>query len=289
MHDIKSRLWGAADSATRGLVMSLEAFGLSTTEALVYIDLLRRGPSNGSNMASRLDERASRGEAYGVLQRLVEKNMVEQGSKYPAMYYPVDPSKALSTVLEERATELAMLKTKRDELVAGLIGVKQKGVDRPDDDPYMATLYYKTGIHNRIKLLIREAENIVYVIADKEQLTAIYHSEICDSVKGVTKQGKDIRLIVNESDSALLRSIGKDFGQIAVRASESQITGWILLEKGRQVMISLGSELNNGTVAGQRVLWTNSQNMLSNQLLLCEHLWESSRPITISARGKKGS
>lgn len=69
--------------------VDLTAFGFTPTESLVYITLLRLGPSTGYAVAR--SARVARANAYGALEGLVTRGAASRASGRPARYRPTDP------------------------------------------------------------------------------------------------------------------------------------------------------------------------------------------------------
>lgn len=69
--------------------VDLTAFGFTPTESLVYITLLRLGPSTGYAVAQ--SARVARANAYGALEGLVTRGAASRASGRPARYRPTDP------------------------------------------------------------------------------------------------------------------------------------------------------------------------------------------------------
>ena len=70
-------------------VVDLTAFGFTPTESLVYVTLLRLGPSTGYAVAR--GARVARANAYGALEGLVARGAASRASGRPARYRPTDP------------------------------------------------------------------------------------------------------------------------------------------------------------------------------------------------------
>lgn len=69
--------------------VDLTAFGFTPTESLVYVTLLRLGPSTGYAVAR--GARVARANAYGALEGLVTRGAASRASGRPARYRPTDP------------------------------------------------------------------------------------------------------------------------------------------------------------------------------------------------------
>src|SRR6266508_2482682 len=69
--------------------VDLTPFGFTPTESVVYVTLLRLGPSTGYAVAR--GARVARANAYGALEGLVTRGAASRASGRPARYRPTDP------------------------------------------------------------------------------------------------------------------------------------------------------------------------------------------------------
>src|SRR5919204_1607207 len=72
----------------------LTPFGFTPTESLVYVTLLRIGPSTGYAVARAA--RLARANAYGALEGLVLRGAATRTSTRPVRYRPTDPQALLA-------------------------------------------------------------------------------------------------------------------------------------------------------------------------------------------------
>jgi sugar-specific transcriptional regulator TrmB len=112
----------------------LEAIGLSSGEAEIYLILLRLGEALGSEIARRT--RISRPHVYGILDKLQDKGLVSYVVKAGKKYYkPADPEKLydllkekehiISTMMPQLKEFYAAIKPKlRIEVYEGKEGIK---------------------------------------------------------------------------------------------------------------------------------------------------------------------
>ena len=88
--------------------VDLTPFGFTPTESLVYVTLLRLGPSTGYAVARAA--RLARANAYGALEGLVTRGAAGRAAGRPTRYRPTDPQAllaALATLQGEALDRLA--------------------------------------------------------------------------------------------------------------------------------------------------------------------------------------
>lgn len=101
------------------MIEYLLEFGLTETQAKVYVLLLRYGKTSAPNITKRM--KVHRREGYRVLRELVEKRIVtESKNSRPVMFSALAPKDALNSLLERQANRLEHLKKNMPRLVEWL-------------------------------------------------------------------------------------------------------------------------------------------------------------------------
>ena len=99
----------------QALIEKLEAFGLSTKEAHLYVILLKYGPKTTGELAKLLH--SYRVEIYRLVETLTEKEMVEESVEKPTKYAAVAVEAALTGATMQRAYELRWMEENRDQVL----------------------------------------------------------------------------------------------------------------------------------------------------------------------------
>lgn len=96
------------------LVRRLQDYGVDETEATLYYNLSRLGPSRAATVADAAGHK--RTDVYRVLDGLVEKGFAEKTLERPALYVPRPLDEALERSLAARRAQTAILERQRAEL-----------------------------------------------------------------------------------------------------------------------------------------------------------------------------
>jgi len=110
-------------------LLALREFGLSEKEAIVYLTLLREGPSTVTPLISKTQ--LQRGSLYDILERLIEKGVVSYViAANRKNFQAVDPKRLLALIeekhqrMEEALPSLLTLQKKGETTVVVLKGKK---------------------------------------------------------------------------------------------------------------------------------------------------------------------
>src|ERR1700742_3988473 len=82
----------------------LEQLGLSSTEAGIYLTLLKSGPLSASALA--IATQIPRTSVYPTLASLVDKGLVEDGAEHGSRFTAVPPDEALATLISREEETL---------------------------------------------------------------------------------------------------------------------------------------------------------------------------------------
>ena len=98
----------------------------------------------------------------------------------------------------------------------------------------------------------------------------MYHTEIPEEIKLLSKK-LDIRLILPKTDN--VKDLTAKFIGAEIRCGTLPAQGLIVLEEGRQLIMSGNIRSNNASGSDLSVLYTNNFGVVSNLQYLCENLW----------------
>ncbi len=107
--------------------LELEELGLSSSEAQVYLALLRTSGGLGASAIANAAGMQRTG-IYPILDALLEKGMVERGAGYGGRFTAVAPKQALPSLIAREKQELA-----NRERLAGELADKLESVAEPID------------------------------------------------------------------------------------------------------------------------------------------------------------
>ena len=138
----------ASSPSEDDVVSLMKELGFTTSEAKVYLALLKQNPATGYDLATRSD--VPRSAIYGILHRLEAVGLVNAVQDKPAKYVPISPDRLHRTLEARFSKNLGDLKT-------GL----EKIVGRPKD-ALTWTLHGYAPMIAEAESLIRRAETSVH-------------------------------------------------------------------------------------------------------------------------------
>jgi len=130
--------------------------------------------------------------------------------------------------------------------------------------------------------LIENAVDDVYIITTLKDLSKMYHSSIPEKIKICEKNGGKVKLLTELDNYDLLSFIIR-FGATETRIGKLSSKGRIIVEKGKQMIMSdvIWNNSEQKNVVFDYAICTNSIEMVNNIFILCNHLWKNSKPIQL--------
>lgn len=137
---------------TNDIVQRLTRFGLSKTDALVYLEVVKQGRTNGYQIAKSLG--MTRSTIYSSIDNLYLNGYLYMISGTVKEYEAKSPNVTLSQLQEKTIEDIAILKK---ELTA---------LARPEEKPFFFNLSGHDSLILKIKELINESESELYLNTD---------------------------------------------------------------------------------------------------------------------------
>ncbi len=111
---------------TDKLIRSLEPYGLSPDEAIIYLDLLENSTSSALSISRRIH--IGRTKVYRLLDMLIAKELVIQKFNETGLTFVADSPSQLEFLLTKREGELSTLRTNLPRVIEGLERETQIGM-----------------------------------------------------------------------------------------------------------------------------------------------------------------
>lgn len=114
------------------LESALEDLGISSTEAALYLELLRNGALSASELAERTG--VTRPTVYAAARSLVETGLIESGAGYGRRFHPVPPERGVATLIDREREALEKRESRSSTLVETLAGIMRENIDAFDGE-----------------------------------------------------------------------------------------------------------------------------------------------------------
>ena len=252
---------------------SLVHFGLEEIDAKIYVGLLQMGSVTVGTMAQKLD--VDRGKAYRSLNKLRNMGVVSTTFSNPTIVNAIEPSEALTSVIQKKEDEIIMLQKLARPLVDNLKNFEKEAV--PTDLSSFSIVQGRSNIYTRIGKLIQDSTEKIFLVTTSEDLMRMYHTSIPDKIHERVQGGGDVKLITNACDVKSMEIIDQ-LGASEVRIGKLPSKSRMIIEAKRQLIMSgamkESMDLNDEV---DSIMYTNSVEMVENMFSLCTHLWKKAK------------
>lgn len=257
------------------LIAMLRHFDLEDIDAKMYIGLLQTGPLSVGNLASKLD--IERGKAYRSLEKLRSIGLITTTLSNPIICKPVEPSEALSNVIQRKENEFVTMRKLADKLSNDLKDITKK--QQPTDTASVSVIQGRQNIYSKIGKILASSESIIYIVTTAKDLLRMYHTSIPEKVKICRANGGQVRIVTDADNSNTISIINK-IGASELRIGKLPSKSRMVVEHGNHLIMSGGiNETMDMNDDADSVLDSNSVEMVNNMYSLCEHLWKRSKTI----------
>ncbi|QLH06879.1 TrmB family transcriptional regulator [Nitrosopumilus ureiphilus] len=254
---------------------SLVHFGLEEIDAKIYVGLLQMGSVTVGTMAQKLD--VDRGKAYRSLNKLRNMGVISTTFSNPTIVNAVEPSEALTSVIQKKEDEIVMLQKVARGLVENLKNYEKNST--PTDLSSFSIIQGRSNIYTRIGKLVQEASEKIFLVTTSQDLMRMYHTSIPEKIYAQVNAGVEVRIITNSCDSKSMEIIDQ-LGASEIRIGKLPSKSRMIVENQRQLIMSGAMkdsmDLNDDV---DSIMYTNSNEMVDNMFSLCTHLWKKSKPM----------
>lgn len=251
-------------------IKSLEAYGLTPDEAIIYLDLIE----NGALSALQISRNVSLGrtKVYRILDKLIEKELVLRKPRDSGLTFVADPPSQLELLLTKREGELKTLREMLPTLVSNLETHSRAGIEGSQ------VLYYRGARgHSQVNWHLTRAQHefLSYEVDNAEAYLSKQESE--DLRARLVQKNISIRSFTN------LKSISS-FTNVAGLMNLWQVKHLdpSLLKISADIFIynnvyAIVNYLSPTDVFAAEIY---NQQLADMQRSLFEHLWSSAKPLT---------
>jgi len=262
------------------IIDKLVSFGLTVNQAKVYLSIVQSGTTSVNRISK--DTKLHRQDIYKMLPKLEKLGLITKTIDMPFMVNAVPIETGLHDLL-------LMFKQKSEENLSSLecnvrdLIEQVKTKPSEDQDTKLTLLTTDKAIKNREDLSFRNTTNSVDFILDEEMLNTAVIRYVCEHLQTSTKNGVEIRLIVEASECSNLikRCLAK------INCGNNCFTAKIALHtRSKNYQIFDNRELCISTQQKTEsefpcILWTNDENII---IIYKDHfakVWEEAKLINL--------
>jgi sugar-specific transcriptional regulator TrmB len=240
----------------QALIEKLEAFGLSTKEAHLYVILLKYGPKTTGELAKLLH--SYRVDIYRLVETLTEKGMVEESVEKPTKYAAVAVEEALMGATMQRAYELRWMEENRDQVLE--LAQQYLSSEALADDLY--TFKVIKGRSNTLVMteqLINTAETCILLVSSLIGISILSTSGILEHCINAVERGVHVRFITEILPRNIISVREALAGGIEVRHYDDYAGMRYIVADTRESLTTITFDaLRQGKDAYDTAFWTNS-------------------------------
>jgi len=254
-------------------------FGLSKTQAKIYLGLNALGVASASEIATLSNIR--REEVYRTLPELEKRGLVTSKLGSPRKFVATEPKTALKilvkTRIESMKKEVADLRNKRNELIPQL----QNTSFGVDEENSIDALLQQDNIQMRLDQIIKKVKRQILVVTSIDETRVSILSNLCTLIKDKSKSIKANVVIDEINPEEVADSLIDNANKfIALFASKNKLVNKELKRMPKlpfNVVIIDDSEAIWGDFQSdepsQKVLWTNDQTQINILNQAFSNLW----------------
>jgi sugar-specific transcriptional regulator TrmB len=273
------------DLSEKTIKDALRYFGLTETEADVYIFLAKHNISKGTELSYQLKK--DKAQVYSILKSLHTKGFVDSTLKIPACFTPVPFERMIESAIETKIEEANRIKSSKQELLDCWNGLNQT---KPKINAEKFELIEdKNKIYSKISQMIAQTENQLSIITSVSNLVQADHFGIYDAIfKKLQKDKVEFRFLTHISNynmkamKMLLRRINGNGLHFRTRASEFDSNSFprmVLKDHAETIFFVMPSDNYSDKEHEELCLWTNHRNLVYALCNVFENFWQGSSAV----------
>jgi len=254
------------EKAFETILKNLQEFGLTHTEAKIYIFLAKNGTKKAIEISKMQD--IPRTETYHLLSSLQKKGIVTSTLDRPTKFEGLEFTNALTTLISNEQKRIDYLKEKRNNLIQlwNLLPVTNRSESTHNNK--IQILQGKPSILRKLESMAENVKNELLIIGNEKNISLLYHSDFYNAIKG-NKIKLQILTSCGKSTEYLLKGIPKE--KIKIFPEETKTNLFYVIKDRNEMVLFLNSGVkeSNETIA----IWTDSKDMINSFKTLFELTW----------------
>ena len=262
----------------------LKDFGLTETEAEIYLFLSKRGALKGTEIARQLEK--DKGQIYHTLKTLQAKGLVESSLEAPVRFMPVPFEVVVESTISAKRAEAERIESTKKELLR-----YWKSLDRGKSEtlPQRFTVIEdRSRVYSKVSQMILNAKSQLSVVSTVSGLMRRDQFGLLDAVFSHTSKNKiKFRLLTEVSEEnlhavkTLFKGMKKE-SSLEARVPETGLGSItrMLIRDASEVAFFVGKEPERTSRdIDDLCLWTNSKAIVNSFITVFESLWNNSTDV----------
>lgn len=257
---------------------ALKEFGLSDYEAKAYSALIFLGSANASEICK--ESKVPQSKIYEVIDKLVEKRLVEVYGVKPKEFKAVAPEVMLRNLMEEKEKKVKELKGKIESLI------KFIKIPRPSTEVLEGVWTSKgkgwKDFIDRLCDMFDRSQKYAYVVSRDFS----WSSKLAESVKSCKKRGVEIRTIfigeINETNYSRAKWF-HDHG-VNIKMFRTKVHPRMIDADGKEVLIRLDTSPTERERFAFTSIWSKDASLAKVIDTYLKGIWKKTKDVDF---GKK--
>ncbi len=265
----------------QSLATRLRSYGLSNTQARLYLFLLASGPQPARIVSKGIN--LHRVDTYRRLRELTDLGLAEIHFGSPARYAALDTDTALDALMGRMETKLSILKEDLKELKQEMREFHRTNelarlVEFPETAETARLVVGRERYYNEIRQLVRDSNTEILRILTGNGLTRTLMSGLYKDYVRAKAKGVKIRMIseINESNNDVAKRLSRI---LELRHLEGVHLRFVVIDRLIAVLSARFDDrsMSMNTTADSYLIFKD-RNFASVAAFIFEHLWNSAIP-----------
>ena len=248
-------------------------FGLTKNQAKVFIYLGKYGSKTSPEVCRAL--KLPRTETYNVLNDLLNLGIISSEFHHPTKYSALPMNQAILTLVREAQENVNKLSKK--ELEVSKLWNKVPSFDSSSNEGKLEKFQMLQGvprIQNKMKDMIKNAENKIKVICSEKDLSRFYYSDILEMIGAAPL---DMKLIISPTQKIprFIQTI--DSSKIRLMANNNEDNQCFIVKDSDEVLVFLRNADRPSKEAF--AFWTDTNSLINSMNKLFDYSWQNSLPL----------
>lgn len=272
----------AEEQVLERLVERLKSFGLTTTEAKVYLHLSKIGEGTAVELAKVLG--VQRTEIYAILRSLQNKGIVLCTVRRPARFVAVHLDRALGLLIDSERVRLRSMEASKDEMTSLWHKMKVSAPEEPESRFQMLT--GTEQIFARISDLLSSPHIPKLICCPGAMLSKMYYAGVFDAVQPSRARRDEVLVLteVTQKNSATVASLRARVRHVRVSNPPS-----FVVSGESNVMFVLSHHEEERTSSA---IWSSHRPLVRSMRALFRRLWEDAldlEEVQLMAKGPRAA
>jgi len=252
----------------------LKLYGLSDREALVYLHILKNGSSSAGEVAKALQLR--RMEAYRLVKRLVDQNLIGASPGKPVKYVSQPIEAVIATMMEGQVQKLKGMEVARQELLSISRNLPRAGAG-PSEQRFKI-IQGREQIYAQIGRMVDASSASLDLMFSRNDLVQSNIIGITDRLNEAASRGTKVRAI-SLIDETTLEAAEAVSPNCEVRHSADSSIGRLIVKDSSQTLTSLVMDESQGQKNERDIaIWSDSRDYAEMMSSLFEAAFKSALP-----------